>query len=266
MNFTEFKNEIDKVVCSYNSDTKEYTIKIIDFGVNVTGASNFLDLIDSKNKEVNQAREKVLAETENLDPAEEGYDEIVKMRNEVMSKPNLEESSDRSGIGSTVSPLLLTYNNTLTESVSLDEDFESLYQLVLTNIYNITEKSETNEVFSKKIEEADANEFLKKLNYRLNNTSNFIAANGRIGNASFVISNSSNKEKIENAQALNKSNRKITNIYDDRLLDNVIVTGRKAEESQPCVAFVYTVEDNKLFYEIINIGDKPENQYMSFEF
>ena len=121
MNFTEFKNEIDKVVCSYNSDTKEYTIKIIDFGVNVTGASNFLDLIDSKNKEVNQAREKVLAETENLDPAEEGYDEIVKMRNEVMSKPNLEESSDRSGIGSTVSPLLLTYNNTLTESVSLDE-------------------------------------------------------------------------------------------------------------------------------------------------
>lgn len=125
---------------------------------------------------------------------------------------------------------------------------------------------------------------------KLNSTSNYIATQGRISSANYLLSNkktynyilsylsSSDINLIYENNKLKISN--MTYIIDDNIDDDIIICGRKNDISQPGVHCLILTDNNNniyfdqiqdfqsypetkliMYYDIFEIGNNPEYQY-----
>lgn len=133
-------------------------------------------------------------------------------------------------------------------------DIDNAKNLILENIYNLSENQD--ERILEKLSIKDPNENVLKIKIR--NASNYVAVNGRIGVATNIIISKENYDKFN----LSELESDFEFIFED-VKD--IYLYRINNIDQPGLIFIYYTDGDKTFYEIEEIGFYPQKQYIKIK-
>jgi hypothetical protein len=123
-------------------------------------------------------------------------------------------------------------------------------QLMLDKIFELCDHNndEILKLFSYKLE--------RKISSTIKNASLYIAANGRIGEATNMIISKENYDKYN----ISEFKEKYEILFED--INDIILYRKNTFEEPGLVLFYYTDENNIDYYDIESIGFYPERQYI----
>lgn len=157
----------------------------------------------------------------------------------------------------------------LSKKLEINGDFTSLYNNIMTQLYECSLENIVDDDFMEKINspilETDDTIKTRKFVSRILNASNYIAIKSRIGAGQIVLYNYNNTDSIKSILDKNLcTDYKF--IVSDAVPVNTLCVCRKAMDDKTGVFLLLYKNESGIFYDIIKVGKNYDKQYINFKF
>jgi hypothetical protein len=151
-------------------------------------------------------------------------------------------------------------SNILSKNIDLNEDLDTIYIEILNKIKELSLKSFEEKTYNQNliVDILDINDDINQRKFltKINLIANIIASEGRFGPGQYILCNKKYNYYLSQYSGINYT------VINEKIDDDIILMGRITELGQVGLYFIYYIEDNKLYYDICEVGSYTYKQYM----